>query len=141
MNDEYDTLTHHIDIPAPLIAPLGFDAHAILEFSVVNVPTAQGRNRQNDETATCTRERLLKLRSSSRSRFNDRELSDISSSIDVSEIRESKNIMYYNGEILKLDDKITSGTDVDVGIISVSGFGEMPKILHLAKQTPNEWLM
>jgi len=37
-HDENDTFTHHLVVPSPLLAPVGGEAHAVLEFLVKEVP-------------------------------------------------------------------------------------------------------
>jgi len=40
-SDEYDTFTHHLVIPSPLLAPVDGEAHAILEFSVEKTESSE----------------------------------------------------------------------------------------------------
>ena len=40
MSDEFDTNCHYVDIPSPLVAPVGGEAHAVFEFSVKHISIA-----------------------------------------------------------------------------------------------------
>jgi hypothetical protein len=50
-----------------------------------------------------------------------------------------KNVVYTQGGVSINNDEIGHDNVSKVGIIEVKGFGEMPKILHLAKPVPKEW--
>lgn len=106
MNDEFDTQCHHIDIPSPLIAPLEGEAHAILEFSVKNLPIAK-------------------------------EISHIDDASTAS--NSDENLVYHSGKVLATTQYVNCDTIKDVGIITVNGFGTMPKLMHLGKIKPSEW--
>ena len=122
--DELGTFTHYVDMPSPLLAPVGGEAHAILEFSVVDIPIIK-----NCVETDC------------RGLIGDNKSKPKELPIEIGHIQEidAKDMMYHNGEIL-LNYGFPSCENIGkVGIIQVQGFGNMEKYLDLAKAAPKEW--
>ena len=114
--DELGTFTHHVDIPSPLLAPVGGEAHAILEFSVVDIPILE--NRVNTDSTSLIGD-------------NTAEPKEI--------IIDAKNMAYHDGDILPNCHLSSCENIGKVGIIKVWGFGNMEKSLDLAKTAPKQW--
>ena len=131
-NDEFGTQCHHIDIPAPLVAPIGGEAHAILEFSINTIPIAK----------VTTMDGFLASQNahgSAESGTNTIKQCNMSSLTESTELHGNNKKMYHAGKIWnKNDDTICDKSD-DVAIVTVTGFGAMPKTMHLARQKPCEW--
>ena len=131
LENENGSFIHHLDIPSPLLAPVGGEAHAILEFSVREMPVSIGdeiiagivpidhSNAQDITKPPPFQENLRKTQNSS--------------------LLFDKNVVYTQGGVSIINDEIGHDNVSKVGIIEVKGFGEMPKILYLAKPVPMEW--
>jgi hypothetical protein len=131
LENENGGFIHHLDIPSPLLAPVGGEAHAILEFSVREMPISIG-----DEIPVG----ILPVYHS-----NAKDIPKLPSFHENSRKTENpsllldKNVVYTQGGVSINNDEIGHDNVSKVGIIEVKGFGKMPKILHLAKPVPKEW--
>ena len=111
-------------MPSPLLAPVGGEAHAILEFSVVEIPIIKN----------C-------VENDCRGLIGDNKSKPKEFSIEIGHIQEidAKDMMYHNGEIFRNYGFSSCENIGKVGIIQVQGFGNMEKYLDLAKAAPKEW--
>ena len=122
-NDEFGTNCHHLDLPSPLVAPVGGEAHAIFEFSVRNLPigTDELSNNPNNENASEITENDLPLLNDSPNSYLEGKL------------------VYHDGKLFKNETHRVYGKNNEVGVIVVHGFGEMPPLMVLAKEKLGEW--
>jgi len=122
-NDEFGTNSHHLDLPSPLVAPVGCEAHAIFEFSVRNLPIGKNElsNNLNNENASEIGKSELPL-------LNDSSISYL-----------EEKLVYHDGKLFKNETHEVYDRINEVGVIIVHGFGEMPHLMVLAKEKPEKW--
>ena len=121
-NDEFGTNCHHLDVPSPLVAPVGGEAHAIFEFSVRNLPVVKDELKNNlntDNTSEIVETDLPLLNDSPTSQLDEK-------------------LVYYDGKLFKNETHVVCDKNNEVGMIIVHGFGEMPSLMVLPKEKP-EW--
>ena len=130
-NDEYETKCHHIDIPAPLVAPVGGEAYAVLEFSIKNIPIAKVNTMYGPMESQ-------KVHAPDKRGTDATKHYNMGSLTETAELHGDK-IMFHEGKILDQNEDTTCDISDEIAIVTVTGFGAMPKIMHLARQKPCEW--
>ena len=133
IRNEFGTFTHHLDIPSPLLAPVGGECHAVLEFHVKNLRTVSTiKSGKESCTQDCN---------------NNEETKQYVPLLECPEtnmdynLLDTENAAYRDGEILIKNDASVNDNVEQVGVIKVLGFGQIPKTMYLAKSIPKEWVV
>ena len=132
VNDEFDTHCHHLDLPSPLVTPVGGEAHAVFEFSVRNIPVVKDEIRQDDSMAETGDPSKHVITSVIKNL-------DLTSLNDSSSLYSDEKLVFVGSKIFKNEENIICDKNDEVAIITVHGFGDMPRLMHLARQKPIEW--
>ena len=127
-NDEFDTHCHHLDLPSPLVTPVGGDAHAVFEFSVRSIAVEKEEIQQEDSMAKAKDVKALAI-----------EDTDLTLLNDSSSLYPDEKLVYRGGKIYKNENNSICDKKNDIAIITVHGFGNMPCLMHLASEKPIEW--
>jgi len=131
-SDEFETKCHHLDLPSPLVEEVGGEAHAVIEFSVRNIPVLESKPK---ESAVITEAR------SSSSQCSTLEAADHNLSLlsDLPKSCPDEELVYHDGKLFKNDKNAKCDTKNEVALLTVHGFGQIPHLMILPKEKPSKW--
>ena len=125
-NDNFDTRCHHLDLPSAILADLGGESHAILEFSIESIST---------KNYDCVQHRAL-LENGHALNEKDDDLTELTKPYIM---YSAEQLVYHEGKILANKNNVVTDKKDEVAIITVRGYGNMPRLIHMAKNKPHNW--
>ena len=130
-SDEFETYCHHLDLPSPLVEPIGGKAHAVFEFSVRNIPVLKSQTKDNAiVTETCSSSQVNTLEAA------DHNLPLLS---DPPKSCPDEELVYNGAKIFKNNKNVKCDTVNEVALLTIHGFGQMPHLMILPKEKPSKW--